>query len=76
MSKIKEYKSYLKLYKEYEMYELELTNTIVNIEYFSQTNFMAKQLPFEEWKSFNVFNGEVNNPIEFEFILKSVGVIG
>lgn len=61
---------------EYEFYELSLQedNRFI-IEYWSQERLVAKVLPKETWGCFNIFVGEINNPVELEFILCSIGVI-
>lgn len=63
-----------KLWSNYEMYEIKVSQGVINIERFYQTKLVAKILPFSEWKSFNIFNGIIKNKSELKDILEKLGI--
>lgn len=62
---------------DYCLYELslQLEENEFYITQWAQGSLVAKVLPKEKWNTFNLFCGILNNPVELEFILKSIEVI-
>ena len=62
---------------DYCLYELslQLEENKFCITQWAQGSLVAKVLPKEEWNTFNLFCGILNNPVELEFILKSLGIL-